>query len=59
MKKINLPVVLFIALFSACTPVQNKITSGSQSPGISNKPYARYWWFASMIREEDVRYNLD
>lgn len=26
---------------------------------LSPKPYARYWWFASMIREDDVRYNLD
>jgi len=25
----------------------------------SAKPYTRYWWFASMISEEDVKYNLD
>lgn len=24
-----------------------------------SKPYARYWWFASQIRKEDVRFNLD
>lgn len=24
-----------------------------------SKPYTRYWWFASTIKEEDVRYNLD
>lgn len=23
------------------------------------KPYARYWWFASEIQKDDVRYNLD
>jgi len=26
---------------------------------ISTKPYARYWWFASEIQQEDVRYNLN
>ena len=25
----------------------------------SSKPYTRYWWFASTIKEEDVRYNLN
>ncbi len=25
----------------------------------SSKPYARYWWFASTIKKEDVKYNLD
>ena len=27
--------------------------------GGRSAPYARYWWFASMIKEEDVRNNLD
>ncbi|NSW94941.1 MAG: hypothetical protein HPY62_09590, partial [Bacteroidales bacterium] len=26
---------------------------------IGNKPYTRYWWFASMIKEDDIRYNLN
>jgi len=26
---------------------------------LPSKPYTRYWWFASTIKEEDVRYNLD
>lgn len=26
---------------------------------IDSRPYTRYWWFASMIKEEDVKYNLD
>jgi hypothetical protein len=26
---------------------------------LTSKPYARYWWFASMIEKEDVRYNLN
>ena len=29
----------------------------SQEP--SSKPYARYWWFASMIQKDDVRYTLN
>ena len=24
-----------------------------------NKPYTRYWWFASEIKKEDVKWNLD
>ncbi len=24
-----------------------------------NKPFARYWWFASIIKEKDIRFNLD
>ncbi|NMD03631.1 MAG: hypothetical protein GYA71_10195, partial [Bacteroidales bacterium] len=24
-----------------------------------SRPYARYWWFASTITEDDVRYNLN
>ncbi len=24
-----------------------------------SKPYSRYWWFASEIKKEDIRYNLD
>lgn len=26
---------------------------------ISSRPYARYWWFASEMKEKDIRYNLD
>jgi hypothetical protein len=25
----------------------------------TSKPYTRYWWFASTIKEQDVRYNLN
>ena len=25
----------------------------------SSKPLTRWWWFARLIKEEDVRYNLD
>ncbi len=26
---------------------------------LNSKPYTRYWWFASEIKKEDVKYNLD
>lgn len=26
---------------------------------LDSKPYTRYWWFASVIKQEDVKYNLD
>jgi hypothetical protein len=25
----------------------------------TSKPFTRYWWFASLIKEEDIRFNLD
>lgn len=38
---------------------QNKSIGNNQQFLLSSKPYTRYWWFASMIKEEDVRFNLD
>ena len=32
---------------------------GQQAFSVNPKPYARYWWFASVIKKEDVKYNLD
>lgn len=34
-------------------------THGPQSYSLSPKPYARYWWFASTIMENDIRFNLN
>lgn len=34
------------------------VLEGSSMETIS-KPYARYWWFASEIKKEDVEFNLD
>jgi len=46
--------LLELQLDTACT---------RKAPGASfshtSKPYTRYWWFASMIKKEDVKYNLD
>lgn len=32
---------------------------GESSMEMISKPYARYWWFASEIKKEDIRFNLD
>ncbi len=32
---------------------------GESSMELISKPYARYWWFASEIKKEDIRFNLD
>ena len=58
---------LSLIVFTRCSPParpteQNNPetnTHGSSSNALIFKPYARYWWFASMIREDDVRFNLD
>jgi hypothetical protein len=43
------------SMFSKSIPgIQDKLTNDKNS-----KPYTRYWWFASMIKEEDVKFNLD
>jgi len=33
--------------------------TGQTTFELPSKPYTRYWWFASMIQEEDIRFNLD
>jgi hypothetical protein len=44
----------------ACNQSAHKTPDGSnQSFFLNSKPYTRYWWFASEIKEEDVKYNLD
>lgn len=35
---------------------QDKLHSSMET---ISKPYTRYWWFASEIKKEDIRYNLD
>lgn len=54
-----------IILFSLCISLNaEQNTSKSNSTIISrfdedSKPYTRYWWFASEIKKEDVKWNLD
>jgi len=51
-----LSLLLLITLLagSSCSGDNRK-----SSTGTSTKPYTRYWWFASIIKEEDIRYNLN
>ncbi len=37
----------------------NGALSGPDPFKLTSRPYTRYWWFASTIKEEDIRYNLD
>jgi len=55
----KLLIVLLIVISAGNLSAQKKVESQSQSLELSSKPYARYWWFASKIKEEDVRFNLD
>ncbi len=59
MKKIFYPLLSALCLLAIMLSAVR--TSKAQGTGyiIDSKPYARYWWFASMIQKEDVRYNLD
>jgi hypothetical protein len=53
--------IFFLALMmiSPFITAQNKRLSDKHSLSGDSRPYARYWWFASEIQPEDVRYNLD
>ncbi len=48
--------VLILALTSQMKSAENAIQNPLE---LTSKPYTRYWWFASKIKEDDVRYNLD
>ena len=57
-KVMTLPVLLVCLLAG-----QLNTTCSRKAPEVpfakNSKPYTRYWWFASIIKEEDVKYNLD
>ena len=50
-------VVLLIGAMFSCKPSASDREDIRRS--ISSKPYARYWWFASEMKVEDIRDNLD
>jgi len=62
MKRLIWP-VLFILLISCSTSNDKEgIIFSNDKPNpfeLSSKPYTRYWWFASQIEKEDLRYNLN
>jgi len=63
MKPKHLLYFLSLLTFSSCTnthtPTQTHTTLSPKPSTLSPSPSARYWWFASMIQKDDVRYNLD
>ncbi|MFO7620559.1 MAG: glycosyl hydrolase [Bacteroidales bacterium] len=62
MKRLLLPALILSALvFYSCSGRKSVADpeSAANPFELTSKPYARYWWFASTIRQEDIRYNLD
>jgi hypothetical protein len=60
MKKLFTISFLLIGLFFYLSSQSSAEDKKLQNPlELTSKPYTRYWWFASMIKEEDVKYNLD
>ena len=58
----NLCITLIIILLSSCSPQGERDrlpADGLTSMDHTDKPFARYWWFASEIQKEDIRYNLN
>ncbi len=58
----NLIVVILALIVASCSEIkkEDNTTNGyGTSMEINNKPFARYWWFASKVKKEDVRYNLN
>ncbi|MEE4215604.1 MAG: glycosyl hydrolase [Bacteroidales bacterium] len=71
----NLCVTLIIILLASCSrtgdrgkqpadgptsmDLTGKPADGPTSMDLTGKPFARYWWFASEIKKEDIRYNLN
>ena len=65
MKNLILGAICILALnLASCTrtiKTKNEATSDERvcSMELISKPYTRYWWFASEIKKEDVKFNLD
>jgi hypothetical protein len=65
MKRILSSVIILVCFLISCKSGK-KADANQEFPGNNNqsfslnsKPYTRYWWFASEIKKEDVKYNLD
>ncbi len=59
MKRLLKNALLVLLLSVAFNTSAQQIYSDGRYFSVDSKPYARYWWFASMIQKQDVRYNLD
>lgn len=50
---------LLLVFSSGCDHLSKKAGNSHLALYSDSKPYTRYWWFASEIKKEDVKYNLD
>jgi hypothetical protein len=56
--EIYLMLTLLVVLSSCIKPVdKNNIVSSH--PYSEARPYTRWWWFASVIKDQDIKYQLD
>ena len=63
LKKKNMRKNLFIlttllSFMLSCTPNQQAVQT-TVEPYAEGKPYTRWWWFASEIQNEDIKYQLE
>ncbi|MDT8400574.1 MAG: glycosyl hydrolase [Bacteroidales bacterium] len=60
MKKLCIPIIMILMASCSQTGEREHVPGNSlTSMDLTSKPFARYWWFASEIKKEDIRYNLN
>jgi len=60
MKNLIIIILALVILSCWCRKKEDSTPPGyGTSLETINKPFARYWWFASEVRKEDIRYNLN
>lgn len=55
-------IIIFAILSGSCARTakdEKQVAEKNFTMASVHKPFARYWWFASEIKKEDIRYNLD
>jgi len=59
MKPKSLLFLISVIFIVSCNPAPRPTAASLEGFTLSPKPCIRYWWFASTIKKEDIRYNLD
>lgn len=60
MKQTSITIGVLMFIFAACSNGRQAYEDPPVIPAESiSEPFTRYWWFASEISKEDIRYNLD
>jgi len=59
MKPRSLLFLISVIFIVSCNPAPRTTAASLECFTLSPKPCIRYWWFASTIKKEDIRYNLD